>query len=538
MAHNYTRRQSKKTMTPQTEPIPGREADMTANSAGGFSFALDKWKRLERFLILGSESSTYYISQRKLTKDNIKNSITCIKEDAARVLTLLYNISIEGRAHKNDPAIMLLAVLFSETDDKIIKNAASRMFPKICRTGTHMFTFAQYVDDLRSWGRSIRSAIGNWYSMDPQKLEYQMVKYAGRTVEGTNNQWTHKDVLRSAHIKPSTPMHAQLFKYAVKNEFSEELPLISATEELKSLHAEDIKRSIKLISEHKIPQDAWPTEIKNNASVWEAALQDIPLKALIRNLNRLTSINVLDSGPNEYVGMVESKITDEEYLKKSRIHPMDILLAQKTYSLGHGIKGSLKWTPVQKIVDALEAAFYLSFKTIEPSGKRMLLGLDVSGSMSFEISSGILSCAECSALMAMVTARSEKEYTVMAFNNRFQALDITPEMRFEQILRKVSHVNFGGTDCSLPMVWAKEHKYVFDAFIVYTDNETYAGNIQPVQALKQYRSQFVHDARLIVVGMNSNGFSIADPNDAGMLDIVGFDANAPRVISDFVAGKI
>jgi len=538
MAHNYTNSQAKKTVTPQSKPIPGREADMVANSAGGFSFALDKWKRLERFLILGSEGGTYYIRENKLTKENIKNSIACIKEDAGKVLTMLYNISVEGRAHKNDPAIMLLAVLFSETDDKIIKHAASRMFPEICRTGTHMFTFAQYIDDLRSWGRAIRNAFGNWYSMDPTKLEYQMIKYAGRTVQGTENQWTHKDILRSAHVKPMTPVHAQLFKYAVKNEFTEDLPLVYATEELKSLRAEDVKRSIELIAEHKIPQDAWPTEIKNNVAVWKAALKDIPLKALIRNLNRLTSIGVLDSGQNEYVSMVVSKITDEAYLKKSRIHPMDILLAQKTYSMGRGFRGNLTWTPVRKIVDALEQAFYLSFKTIEPSGKRMLLGIDVSGSMSSEISSGILTCAECSALMAMVTARVEKEYTIMAFNNRFQKLDITPNMSFEAILNKVDGVNFGGTDCALPMIWAKEKKYMFDAFIVYTDNETWAGNIQPVQALKQYRNQFVHDARLIVVGMNSNGFSIADPNDAGMLDIVGFDANAPRVISEFVAGKI
>jgi 60 kDa SS-A/Ro ribonucleoprotein len=40
-------------------------------------------------------------------------------------------------------------------------------------------------------------------------------------------------------------------------------------------------------------------------------------------------------------------------------------------------------------------------------------------------------------------------------------------------------------------------------------------------------------AKLIVVGMASNGFSIADPNDAGMLDVVGFDTATPQVISGF-----
>jgi 60 kDa SS-A/Ro ribonucleoprotein len=48
----------------------------------------------------------------------------------------------------------------------------------------------------------------------------------------------------------------------------------------------------------------------------------------------------------------------------------------------------------------------------------------------------------------------------------------------------------------------------------------------------------VPNAKLIVVGMVSNGFSIADPNDAGMLDVVGFDTSAPAVMADFSAGRI
>ena len=37
-------------------------------------------------------------------------------------------------------------------------------------------------------------------------------------------------------------------------------------------------------------------------------------------------------------------------------------------------------------------------------------------------------------------------------------------------------------------------------------------------------------AKLVVVGMVSNGFSIADPHDPGTLDVVGFDAAVPQLI--------
>jgi len=86
------------------------------------------------------------------------------------------------------------------------------------------------------------------------------------------------------------------------------------------------------------------------------------------------------------------------------------------------------------------------------------------------------------------------------------------------------------------MIHALEHKIPVDAFVVYTDSETWAGDVHPSQALREYRQKMGIGAKLIVCGMVSNGFSIADPTDAGMLDVVGFDAACPQVMSQFVAG--
>ena len=97
---------------------------------------------------------------------------------------------------------------------------------------------------------------------------------------------------------------------------------------------------------------------------------------------------------------------------------------------------------------------------------------------------------------------------------------------------------FGGTDCALPMLWAQKNNIKFDTFVVYTDNETWAGSIHPSQALVQYRQQMVSDAKLIVVGMSSNEFTIADPYDAGMLDVVGFDTSAPNIMNAFSRGEV
>lgn len=45
-------------------------------------------------------------------------------------------------------------------------------------------------------------------------------------------------------------------------------------------------------------------------------------------------------------------------------------------------------------------------------------------------------------------------------------------------------------------------------------------------------------AKLIVCGMTSNGFTIADPEDRGMLDMCGFDTGALDVIRNFTLDVI
>lgn len=45
----------------------------------------------------------------------------------------------------------------------------------------------------------------------------------------------------------------------------------------------------------------------------------------------------------------------------------------------------------------------------------------------------------------------------------------------------------GATDCSLPMLWAQKTGTAVDVFIVFTDNETFAGDVHPAAALRKYR---------------------------------------------------
>src|SRR5213079_1907606 len=89
-------------------------------------------------------------------------------------------------------------------------------------------------------------------------------------------------------------------------------------------------------------------------------------------------------------------------------------------------------------------------------------------------------------------------------------------MRLKEVIKRIEAIPMGGTDCALPMLWAARNKLKVSGFVTYTDSETWAGNIHPAQALRQYRSEFIGDAKAVVVGMTSNRFTLADPNDRGM----------------------
>jgi 60 kDa SS-A/Ro ribonucleoprotein len=213
---------------------------------------------------------------------------------------------------------------------------------------------------------------------------------------------------------------------------------------------------------------------------------------------------------------------------------------------------------VREVVDVLDAAFYTAFGNVEPTGKRLLLALDVSGSMTSGTVAGVpgLTPRDASAALALVTAATEPHYETVGFfagkrgwkshiksrwalgEEGLTPLAISPRQRLDDVVKTVSNLPFGGTDCALPMLYARAQEREVDTFVIYTDSETWAGDVDPVQALRDYRQASGIDARLVVVGMVSNGFSIADPADPGMLDVVGFDTATPQLISDFAGGTL
>ena len=543
----------------QSLPTPG--SSQVPDSAGGYAWAVDDWTRLRRFLILGSEGGSYYASEATLTRENARAVQECLGRDGPRTVAQIVAVSTEGRAPKTDPAIYALAMA-AGLGDEATRRAALDALPVVCRTGTHLFRFATFVEEFRGWGRGLRRAVGAWYASRPaEQLAYQAVKYRQR--EGMS----HRDLLRLAHpgraVSSGNPTlevsdeHAALFEWIVRGTRGDRLPrlvdgFIAAQEA--GMPAD----TAALVREYGLPREALRSDHLTSPEVWDALLEDMPMTALIRNLATMTRVGVLAPGSAGSRQVVE-QLADAERIRRARVHPVSVLAALRTYESGRGARGGGTWNPVREVIDALDGAFYAAFGNVEPSGSRTLLALDVSGSMTAGRVIGVsgLTPRDASAAMALVTASVESRYEIVGFytgsrgwrsrgksrrwglgEQGLTPLSISPRRRLDDAVRAVSNLPFGGTDCALPMLYATALERQVDTFVIYTDSETWAGDVHPAQALRNYRRASGIDARLVVVGMVSNGFSTADPDDSGMLDVVGFDTATPQLIADFARAAL
>lgn len=495
--------------------------EQVKNNAGGFVFEISPRSWLTRFLILGTDGGTYYVAEQAQAMESISQVTSLIKTDEAMVREVTRDISIRGRAYRNSPAIFVAAALLAYGSDK----AANReLVQQVCRTSTHLFEFAEYVEALGGWGRAKRGAVADWYtSKTPDQLAYQAVKYRQR------NGWSHRDLFRLSHPKGIDPKIGDfvLGKPLSAEPFSNN-PLVWNFGRIQA--ATSVEDVLSVIShDSRLPWETIPTQFLTDSRVWKQLFYSGALsgQALIRNIKRLNGQKAFDDG--KFLSDFVTKVRDPEMIRAKRLHPMQFLLAMV---MNERLPGPL--------IDALEDGLDSSFGNHTPAGKRTMFALDVSGSMGWSSCAGVqgVSPAVGAAMMTMIGVRTEPDYRTMAFSRKLIPLEITKRMALKDIVRKTQNITFGGTDCAAPMMHAIVNKVPVDTFVVITDNETYAGSVHPFKALRDYRQVMGIDAKLVVQAMSPTKFSIADPSDPGMLDVVGLDSNTPSAIADFSAGRL
>ncbi|UDL16408.1 Ro-like RNA binding protein [Microbacterium phage Zooman] len=554
---------TRKGMTATSQRTKARP-EQIKNAAGGYTFAVSDLDQIKRFLILGSEA-TYYQPGAEVTAENTATlrKVLATPEGARAVVDLIVEVSTQGRAAKQDYALFALA-LASDPNTSADTSYALSKLPAVARTATTLIQFVGFALQFRGWGRALKRAVAEWYTdKGADKAAFQAVKYRQR------DGWTHRDLFRVSHPTTVDPAFQALGNYILKDEVGDLTPEIVKGFVLAQEPGADY---VSLIGQYRLTWEMLPTEALNNADIWRALIDNgsLPLGALLRQLPRLTRLGLFEKlKDGSRLSAVVSKLTNAEEIERARIHPINVLIALRTYAEGRSQRGDSTWVASREIVDALDKAFYLAFKNVDPSGKKFLIGLDVSGSMGSKFRDprgnvSTLSSRDISAALALVTVATEPETHVIGFTggrtgysygygrgNTFPAggngrlgksvsdLDsaVDPNRRLDDVINQISGLPFGTTDCSLPMLYALENGLRPEVFLVITDNETYAGSMQPHEALEKYRRETGIDAKLIVMATSPSRNTITDPNDANSLDIVGFDSAAPQIVSAFARGE-
>ena len=520
---------------PVTEPLNNRQV---ANNGGGFSFAVSDKVRLERFLILGTDSGTYYVGEMDLTKQNVNFIIDLIKRDEDLVRNTAVEISKAGRAYRNDAAVFVMALLLVHGRNKALTVAA---IPDVVRTATHVYDLAGFISAFGGWGRAKRDAVNAWFaSKSADELAYQAVKYRQR------NGWTLRDLMRLSHPKG---VDKNVGHFILKGDVIYEAPdLLHSFKVMQT--AQSVEHVLRVLDNNKnLPWETIPTQFLNDPKVWKKLFENGQLKgqALIRQITRMAKLGMFDD--MGFARKIADAMRDEEMIRRTRLHPMQFLNGYVVYTQGQiprgsgngywgGISRQKSWNTSGIIQDGLDDGFGLSFGNIEPSNKNIMISVDVSGSMSWcAAGTSNFTCAQAAGAMALVTARVEPQYVVNGFAGDLVNLGLTARDSIESAFAKVQRNNFGSTNPSAPLKKAIRDRIPVDTFVIITDNEVNSGT-HVHRELVEYRRKTGINARMVVMGMAANNFTIADPLDSGMLDVVGFDSNTSKVVSDFSARRI
>lgn len=538
---------------PQTQQADERQHQA---ASGGFVFTADRWTRLRRFLILGTEGGGYYVGERELTLAARDTIVECLKDNGRRVVDLAELVSQQGLAPKNDAAIWVLALAASPKVSDVDTAAYALEHMKfVCRTLPHLFQFCDMVQQTRGWGRALRTAVAAWFdNMDTRGVAYQAIKYRQR------NGWTGGDVLRLAHAKPMNAEMNGLYRWitnGIGNMESRVVTRKGKTQSSKSVYdavrvpsivyafesAMQIKPEminglpalLHLIEEHELTWEMVPTEWLTHAAVWKALIPNMPYKALMRNVANMTRAGVFED--KNIRDLVIERLGMDRAIQRERIHPVDALVAALTYEQGKGMRGTNTWEPVRGITNVLNDAFYKAFKNVKGSGKNILVAIDVSSSMSAQTNGmPYLNCFTAAAAMALMLVNIEPDADVMAFHTSASLINLNPRNTLQVTRQYIQSLPSGGTDVGCVFQWGIDNHRKYDAVIVFTDQQTWAGGDHVYKTVQQYRQRVNADAKVVVCAMEANEIRLADPDDTLTLEIAGLDSSVPRLIEAFLQG--
>ncbi|KHN75211.1 60 kDa SS-A/Ro ribonucleo-like protein [Toxocara canis] len=528
----------------KADVVPGQmqkvREDQVRNSAGGYVFKVDDLNRIRRFLILGTEGGTYYSSEQEITMDNVKAMCEIIEKGKGPLLLReIIQISLEGRAPKQDPTLFALALCaryrVRDTTRPDVHRQVMKKYKGKTLTDEDCKKIVQEVERrtkeaLEANARRQTSGSGFEQQAPPEAYDdYQkaLQKMAFRAILKVCRIPTHlftfvaycQKISAETGDKRNSKGWGRAMRAAITHWYFNQKPerlamLITKYQNRSGFRHRDLLRLC-----HIRPMMSFPS----NHNYWHHHKEyDFLLAYIVGDTEegRKRVAEAAGDGIKKAKKEVAKKETDEERKKREEKERERMEKQMARMKLREANKKSFS---THKLPDAPDA---------EGSPAATLI-------WAFEEMKGITEPGKAADLIrGCGLVREHVPSRLLDSKVVWEALLI--DMPMTALIRNL------GKLASIDMITDKPEnenvKQIWNVRKKIRSHYSLAKNglhVHPFQALQQYREQMkILDAKLIVMGMTATSFTIADPDDRGMLDICGFDSAVPELVKEFVLGNI
>ena len=364
---------------------------------------------------------TSFFNEKKFYGDNSKEMMELIPKVIKEDPQFVSNLAVFARREFNMRSVahVLTAFLAHEVEGKpFVKSTVKG----VALRGDDITEIMAFY--LSTWGKPIPNSLKKGISEVMQTLdEYSLAKY-----KGSGKEVKMRDLLCLCRPKPVSKEQEALWKRCLEGTL--ETPY------------------------------TWETELSakgNTKEVWEEliASHKVGYMAMLRNLR-----NILQADPDN-LDEALNYISNPQAVKKSKQLPFRFLSAYQ----------SVKGIGTSKVFNALEDAIDASVENLPRIPGRTVIAMDVSGSMSDNLSSKSgIRCCDISVLLGLIANKICDDSIVYRFNHGIERMDISRRGGLIDQTLTYAHPN-GGTDMSLPFQAMIDGRIKADRIIILSDNE-------------------------------------------------------------------
>lgn len=505
----------------------------TTNEAGGLAYKLTPKHALAQIAATGCLSNTYY-SDADAQLDAVVQLVEQVDDNLFLAKLALY--ARERALMKDMPAALTLAL--SKRDRELFK----KVFPRTIDNGRVLRTFFSLLRGGRfgrkSLSYALQKAVQGWLNR---------ASVGSLLSASIGNDPSLRDVFRMARPTPSDNARRALFGWLTGSPVEKWAPATQddLPAEVRDLtayrRADTAEQQIEILARNRFRWDLLADAARGPA-VWKAIARQMGVQALRMNLNTLKRHGVLDDA--DMVEYVAGRIADPEEVRRSRQFPYQFFAAYVN------AESDLP----ARIRESLEAAAEAACSNVPELPGPVVIGLDVSGSMSSAATgsrgrgqASKMRCVDVAALFAAAVLRRNPQSVVIPFDTSAHVADVSAQERILALAARLAAYGGGGTNCSLPIVEAATGRYRdrrFAGCVLVSDNESWVGtgrgsSTAVLTAWQQFVANQVRlgamsgDVRLVCIDVQPYATTQA-PERADILNVGGFSDAVFTVVDGFM----